>query len=118
MASNTTKRYRVTRVIIVDRPELRDESFAPVAPGTRVVYAQEYTSYNRAVSEFNRAAGGEEDFAPRDPQAGRAHSCTDRDPQAGDDAQPRSPVCAARRAVLPYPRHEDGVTWTTTCQEP
>jgi len=61
--SANDKPYRVTIVIVVDRPELRDASFMPVAPGTRTVWTERYATQGQAVRLFKEILRGAWDFA-------------------------------------------------------
>lgn len=61
--NNTIAGYRVSFTIIVDHPELRGPSFAPVAPGTRIHTSETFTSQGAAVRYFDGILDGEADFA-------------------------------------------------------
>jgi hypothetical protein len=63
MTKPATKSYRVTQVIVCDRPELRGETFHPVAPGHRTVYSVNYTTQTRAVREYEAILAGQNDFS-------------------------------------------------------
>ena len=54
--------YTVEMVLVVDRPDLRDASFAPVPAGTRVRQSWRYATQAAAVAEFERVLAGEYDF--------------------------------------------------------
>jgi hypothetical protein len=55
--------YEVRYTLVIDRPELRDASFRPVAPGTRTVLTWCYTSQTAAVRMFEEMRAGRWDFA-------------------------------------------------------
>ena len=60
--SNTAKSYEVRFVVVVDRPELRNESFAPVAPNTRVTINRYARTQGEAVRLFESILRGGEDY--------------------------------------------------------
>jgi len=63
MNNNTITGYRVSYTIIVDHPERRDSTFAPVAPGTRIHTAEVFASQGAAVRYFDGLLAGEADFS-------------------------------------------------------
>lgn len=60
--NNTIKGYRVNFTIIVDHPERRDASFAPVEPNTRIHTSIEFKTQGAAVRYFEGLLAGEDDF--------------------------------------------------------
>lgn len=58
-----TTRYEVRFTLTVDRPELRDSTFAPVAPGTKSAQTWTYSTATAAAREFAEMVAGRWDFA-------------------------------------------------------
>lgn len=58
-----TKTFEVRWTVVADRPELRNASYAPVAPGTKSFNRQVTTSQTQAIRLFEELLGGEWDFA-------------------------------------------------------
>lgn len=56
-------RYEIRFTLTVDRPELRDSTFTPVAPGTKTAQTWTYTSQAGAAGEFAAMVEGRWDFA-------------------------------------------------------
>ena len=54
--------YRVVITTIVDRPELRDDSYRPVKAGTTVRYVKDCVRLAGAVSLYDEVLEGEWDF--------------------------------------------------------
>ena len=63
MAEPTDKPFRVSIVVKVDRPELRGASYAPVAPGTRVLCVEYHATQTEAISSFEAVLRGTWDFS-------------------------------------------------------
>ncbi len=55
--------YEVRCTLVVDRPELRDSSFAVVAPGTKSTYVLAHATQGAAVRCFSRIVAGKDDYA-------------------------------------------------------
>jgi hypothetical protein len=54
--------FNVRAVTVVDHPELRNDSYAPVKPGHVIVNNAKYTSRRAAVAFFQELLAGEWDF--------------------------------------------------------
>lgn len=52
------KRFEVRFTLTVDRPELRDSSYAPVEPGKKLPQTAHYTSQSEAVRFFDSLVAG------------------------------------------------------------
>jgi hypothetical protein len=63
MAVSTEKRFEVRYTITVDRPELRDASFAPVEPGKKLPQTAYFATQGEAVRFFNTLIAGEGDYS-------------------------------------------------------
>lgn len=63
MTTDTTKPYEVWTTLVVDRPELRGPTYAPVRPGHRQGMVQRFATQAAALRYRDAVLRGEDDYA-------------------------------------------------------